>query len=181
MNVSKTDLEASLSALADGVLDVHEERKLLEKLALDTELAQTWRHYNLIKAGVSGRAQVVPDAGFASRVSAAIAEEPVVLAPKALRPKQMKQRLERVMTFAMAAGFMGVAILATQNSDQWPLNIASAKNSMSQPAATGSIETASMESRLNDYLLNHNEATYMMGTQGLFPYARVVTINTNGR
>lgn len=71
-----------ISALVDGELGPAERDALLARLEREPELAQTWRRYQLSHAALQHEAPSATD--LSARVMAALADEPVILAPKAL-------------------------------------------------------------------------------------------------
>lgn len=180
MNVPKTELEMKLSALVDDQLEAAEHDAVLAKVKCDRDLAKTWHHYNLIRASVRKQANVLPDAEFAARISKAIEAEPTVVAPRTPR-RVIQNRWDRLLTVTMAAGLMGIAVLAVNQTERLQnsnIVMAEQRGVASQPLSGN---TAHLDARLNDYLANHNEVTYMMGTPGPFTYARMVSSNTDGR
>ena len=161
-----------LSALFDGALGYPEARRLWKQMESDPELAKRWDRYNRIRHGLTRSPGVLPDAGFASRVHAAIADEPTVLAPRAMR----RRVAERVVSTALAAGLalaavvVGKSLLTPEglNGHEW---VAEARRA--PLPSTGNLAQADTD--FQNYLVLHNETSYLAGAQGLLPYARVVS------
>ena len=95
-----------LSALLDGELGYHESLSLMSRLQSDKELNARLHRYAVVKECMKSVSPLIPDAGFVDRVHAALAEEPVVLAPRVIR----KPFGEKTATYAIAASMALVAL-----------------------------------------------------------------------
>ncbi|MBM3202762.1 hypothetical protein FJZ55_02470 [Candidatus Woesearchaeota archaeon] len=161
-----------LSALFDGTLGYPESRKLWKQMESDPELIRQWDRYSRISQLLNHNPGVLPDAGFVNRVQAALANEPTVLAPRAMRHRVA----ERVVSTALAAGLalaavvVGKSLLNTEslNGHAW---VAEARRA--PLPASGNL--AQVDTDFQNYLVLHNETAYLAGAQGLLPYARVVS------
>ncbi|MEY4194020.1 MAG: hypothetical protein RLZZ226_388 [Pseudomonadota bacterium] len=166
----------NLSALLDGTLGYPQARKLWKQMETDTELKAQWDRYNRISCLLGSNPGVLPDPGFAARVSAAIAHEPTVLAPHAIR----RRVTERVLSTALAASLAMVAVVVGKSmlnpgTSGNPLQVAQARYA---PLPT-STPVAEVDADFQNYLVMHNETAYLAGAQGLLPYARVVSVQTD--
>lgn len=100
-----------LSGMLDGELSPAEQDKMAKRLAENAALRRKLGRYQRISAGV----QKLPDesidaSGIAERVSAQLADEPVVLAPQKRRPVQVPRvALGAALAATVAAIAVGVA------------------------------------------------------------------------
>lgn len=106
-----------LSALKDGELKEQDFAKLVPNLYSDHELRQRWDRYHLIGQAMRNNLPVVLQHDLASRVSAALQNEPTILSPDtpATAPKPVHDR--SFTGYAVAAsvavvGFLTVGLLA---------------------------------------------------------------------
>jgi sigma-E factor negative regulatory protein RseA len=110
-------------------------------------------------------------AGFAARVSAKLAAEPTVLAPKA-RPifEQRRWQLLSAAASIAAVAFVSVAFLS-----QEPTAPATAQ----APAAQAETAQVAPPETADDYLLAHQGYSPRNSLQGVAPYVR--TVSSDGR
>jgi len=152
-----------LSVLTDGEGEVDE--LALRRLFKDSALQARWQNYHLISDALRNHLPNAIDSGFADRVALAIAaEQPltnrggVTVAPW-YRP---------AVGFAVAASVaFGVGVVTLYQSGTPPEIGALAASEPTEP------DTA-LESRLNSYLLNHNEIASMNSVNTVLPYVRMV-------
>ena len=71
-----------LSALMDGELDDKSAAEVIQALGKDVDAVRTWRTYQLISDAM--RESRLLSADFTARFSERLAQEPTVLAPRAL-------------------------------------------------------------------------------------------------
>ena len=108
---SADDCGQRLSALLDGELDAQECRTLLERLRGDDEACRTWALLNCVGDAMrSADVAACHSAGFVSRVSAALEQEPTVLAPAALPPRSAVRRWLLPGAGAAAAAAVLIAV-----------------------------------------------------------------------
>src|SRR5215470_15373408 len=82
----RPDCTEAMSRLIDGELDASGCRELFQRLGADADARGTWLLLNIACDAVrSSETAALHSTGFVSRFSAALAEEPVVLAPGAAR------------------------------------------------------------------------------------------------
>lgn len=172
-------IREGLSAWVDGEAPREEVEHLLDVARDDDDLRAQWASYHLIsdvlrnnRAAHAPLAHSASGAGaendLAARVSAALRDEPVVLAPRR-RNWKIPGLLKQVGGLAVAASVTAVAILSLQEPalvatpDMAPGGSQIAGQSVMQPA---------VESRLNGYLVNHGN--YSPGVRGIHPYVRIV-------
>ncbi|HEC18100.1 MAG TPA: hypothetical protein ENI97_02015 [Gammaproteobacteria bacterium] len=98
-----------LSALLDGELDGQERQAALDKLLDSEHQRKAWGRYHLIGDTLKRSLPGGIDHGFSSRVMAALADEPTVLAPPVRAPWG-----QRLAGLAVAASVAAVAVLGVQ-------------------------------------------------------------------
>ncbi len=162
-------LKQKLCLLLDDELGRDESLKLLSGIETNPDLRAQWRRYNLIGVAMRSRDAMLPDSGFVDRVSAALADEPTILAP---RPAHRGHR-EKIVTLALAASLAVVAILAGKSlSDYSPMRGA---DLLARADLAGSNVQASIDPEFRDYLVAHYETAYLAGAQGMLPSVRLVS------
>lgn len=160
-----------LSALLDEELGLKDSRVLLDLVESDEALSRTLHRFSLaseiLRAGNS--LPLLPDSGFVGRVHAALAEEPVVLAPRVLRHKMR----EKAATLALAASIAALAVFVGRSvNEHSPIM---ANEILAQVELSGPTAKPSMEPELREYLTMHNETAYLSGAQGMLPSIRLVS------
>ncbi len=183
MGMTMATDEERLSALVDGELDPWDAGRLISRLHDAPELRAQWGRYHLmgdvLRKNVTGGVPV----DLAARVSAALEQEPTVLAPP--RSRRAHELGKRAIGFALAASVSAVAILAIQHPGGeelplvTPLAEAPAPVAPVVPFRVGTVVADSEESRpdprLGPYIVNHNEYSAASGMHGMIPYARLVS------
>lgn len=169
MNTEQT--HEQLSVLIDDELGYHESLSLSMKLQDDPDLRRKLHRLEVAKAVMNNgkRTAVIPDMSFADRVQKALENEPVVLSPRSMGRKTR----ERISTYAIAASLTAVALLAGESLFQYSPEKANeilAKVELASPSMQ-----ASMDPELRDYVILHNESTYLSGVQGMMPSIRLVS------
>lgn len=104
--------EERLSALMDNALSGYEND--IDRLRESDSLKQRWMRYHLIRDTLSGHLPETPDFDLAARVSAALENEPVILAPRRFQPKQL---MKQAAGLAIAATVSAIAIISIQNPE----------------------------------------------------------------
>lgn len=94
-----------LSALIDNEL---QDAKLLEQLANDAELADSWRDYHLIGDVIRGEVAPRIQIDIADQVALALEEEPAIVAPRP-QAEQDKPSSAKVVKFFRYAGQYAIA------------------------------------------------------------------------
>ncbi len=135
-------LNEQLSALLDGELPPEETALLLRRLGRETDLAGRLTRYRLCGDVLRGeRSQ--PRADFTLRVSAAIAAEPALLAPRGAARRPVAARwLRPLVGVAVAASVAVVAVLV--------LRLGAPDGAALQAANTAGIAAAPTAARLPD-------------------------------
>ncbi len=178
-------IDEQLSTLVDG--EIANQDALLEQVADDPQLKARWSRYHLIRDVVSSHVpEQQPFADIAGRVSQALEDEPAILAPvhKRKRTSKLPNFMKQVGGLAIAATVSAVAVITVQQtqeeSSSAPTEIAVAQPS-AKPSAqvryvsdTTGLDTA-VQSKLDGYLVNHNEYSASANMQGVLPYMRIVS------
>ncbi|WP_218352674.1 sigma-E factor negative regulatory protein [Alteromonas lipotrueiana] len=100
-----TQQQEKLSAFMDGELDSSE---ILSEIKQDAELQAKWHRYHVIRSGLRKEATVAPTFDITAQVAAALADEPVVIAPKQSMWKRWSGS-GKVTPFAKHTGQLAVA------------------------------------------------------------------------
>lgn len=175
--------DEKLSAFMDD--EIHPE--VLTTLKQDSEARGRWSRYHLIRDVLSGHTETIPSSDFAERVSAALRDEPTVLRPARRR---LGHTVKQVAGLAIAATVATVAVLTVQQSEISPGSV----TAPAQVAANGSVPVdgirsvnasnnppvrsfdQEVQSKLSNYLINHNEYSASSRMQGMLPYMRIVSV-----
>ncbi|BBL76056.1 sigma-E factor negative regulatory protein [Methylomagnum ishizawai] len=168
-------LKQKLSLMLDDELGRDESLKLLAGIESDPALRAQWRRYNLVGMALRSQSSLVPDSGFVDRISAALADEPTILAPQAAKSatrRDMGYR-DKVVTLALAASLAAVAVMVGKSlHDYSPMN---GPNVIAQSGIDGDNAQASVDPEFRDYLVAHYETAYLSGAQGMLPSVRLVS------
>lgn len=173
-------VKEQLSACLDGELPEAELDLLLKQLGRDPQLRQAMGSYARIGEVMRAERAVTASAGFAGKVSAAIAAEPqsesqgVVARP----PKEAAalQWLRPAVGFAIAAGVAAVAVFSVQPDAPQPAQVAQTtvqgaialpNSTLDQSSYTVPTNTASTAfipaTRLTNYVVAHSEYSSPLG------------------
>jgi sigma-E factor negative regulatory protein RseA len=185
-----------LSALVDDEISRHEIAGEIIKLKNNQENLDIWSRYHLIGDAMRNELGKLHDLDMARKISRRLESEPVVLAPANIKYHPNKKRA--LTGLAIAASLTAVAVvLAPQlinpggseapnqlaSSNQLPIkNQKSASNTI-YVAEDGTrwelLKKPKVESRLNDYLLNHQDLSPASNIKGIMPYATFVSYDEN--
>ncbi len=184
-----------LSALLDGELSGLELEAAIDRLLTDTGAHRQWHRYHQIGRLMRGeQPQTLPD-DILANISNAIAREPAIIAAPKRRPYTTFARHARQTAgLALAASVATAAVLLllpgemandpalSQPTPHAASPSASPVTVASQPVGSplhwNRTEPA-LESRLNSYVVNHNEYAASSGIQGVLPYMRIVGFAPN--
>ncbi|MET0068609.1 MAG: sigma-E factor negative regulatory protein [Candidatus Thiodiazotropha sp.] len=186
-----------LSALVDDEISGHEISGEINKLKTNQESLGVWSRYHLIGDAMRNELGRIHDTGLADSISQRLASEPVVLAPAAL--KRRRPIRKRTLTgVAVAASLTAVAVvmapqMINPGSSEAPGQLLSVNQfeDRSQPQENRTVYVAEdgtrwkllkkpkVESRLNAYLLNHQELSPSSNIKGIMPYATFVSYDEN--
>ena len=159
-----------ISAFMDGELEDHEAASQVRRLEEDPDLRSAWETYHLIGDAMRGEAEY--SSGLVVKISARLAAEPTILAP---RPRIQFRNVRRVALSA-AASIGGVALviwLALFDSPFAPQqNLAV---NQAPPGAQTQLAAAPANGAVNDYLLAHQQFSPSTAMQGVASYIRTVS------
>ena len=167
-------MKSKISALMDGELEGREAQAALEALAHEGEAREIWRGYHLISDSMHGARLL--SAGFAARVSASLAAEPTVLAPRS-RPI-LEQRRWQILSAAAsiaAVGFVAMTFFSQEPATPAPQLAGGAAGQQAETTAQVAPPDAA-----NDYLLAHQGYSPRNSLQGVAPYVRMVSSDGRG-
>jgi sigma-E factor negative regulatory protein RseA len=109
----RDDCSEALSRLIDGELDSGGCRELFARLERDADARRAWVLLNVACDAVrSSETAALHSTAFVSRVSAALDAEPVILAPGAVRRRQVFLRRVGIPAAAVAAAVVVLAVVA---------------------------------------------------------------------
>jgi negative regulator of sigma E activity len=102
---------ANISALLDGELTSQEARQVMEAIASDHGRQADFHAYSLIGDALRGQLAGATSSAFVSQVSARLADEPTVLAPRVRRSKVSVGWRGAIAASVAAVGFVSAAVL----------------------------------------------------------------------
>lgn len=173
-------IKEKLSIILDDEDSVDGSIKTWKTVASDPKVREQMRRYSIIREAMLNGEVLVPDRSFADRVSAAIAEEPTVLAPRGTVRATGKKRLpERVVSTAIAASLAVVGVLVARSlHDYSPLKGADIL-SLSEVVGPDQNGKEIVDPEFRDYLVSHYENAYLSGAQGMLPSVRLVSADAS--
>lgn len=170
--MTESNLKEKLSLLLDDELDSQESLRLFQRIGTDPTVKAQWNRYSRISAAMRSGQVLMPDDGFADRISAALADEPTILAPAALPRKQPMR--ERFVTAALAASLALVAVLVAKSFNEH--SPVTGSNLLAMAGSMGPSTTqAAVASEFQDYLVAHYGTAYLAGAQGMLPSVHLVS------
>ncbi|MBA2658611.1 MAG: sigma-E factor negative regulatory protein [Nitrosospira sp.] len=163
-------MKDEISALMDGELDAGDAAGVITQLKKTDELSDAWTVYHLISDAL-GQSEVRP-ANIARHVSARLASEPTVLAPRPLVRRKSR-------AFAVAASITAAAVIGwmnVQTTDRPPATLAANQQTPQStpkpalPAVSVASVAAPAPEQINDYLLAHRQFSPSTAMHGVAPY-----------
>ena len=171
--------EEIISALVDDEARQDELDTILSQLEDDDELKSSWQRYNLISDALHNNLTSSIDSEFHKRVSAALDDEPTILAPRKLQKSSRNMPwLKQAAGLGIAASVTAIAIFSVQNLEQesgQQATVASAPSANEYVRIAQEPEKRENNDELDAYLVNHNELSSTSGIRGTLPYARIVS------
>lgn len=168
-----------LSAWLDGELGSSESAQLVKNLARRAEPREACRAYWLI--GDCLRGDVPRNFNLSASVMAALDNEPVVLAPKAKKPRNATSQW-----MPMAAAVAGVAVAVWMGLSLWTTPVPAASATLAQIPIDEPAQLASAESSVDalpderSYLMAHQASAAGAPMAGVAQYIRSVNIEQTG-
>jgi len=176
--MTNNGMKEKLSLLLDGEDSVEDSLNTWKVVDNNPEVREQLRRYNIIREAMLDSRAILPDRSFSDRISAAIAEEPTVLAPK--RFADRIKMPERMVSRAIAASLAAVALLVGRSlHDYSPMKGADilTLSGVMGPGSDSSKENVDTEFR--DYLVSHYETANLSGVQVMLPSVRLVSSDAN--
>ncbi|MEW8507046.1 MAG: sigma-E factor negative regulatory protein [Candidatus Thiodiazotropha sp.] len=186
-----------LSALVDDEISEHEISGEINKLKNSPERLDVWSRYHLIGDAMRNELGKIHDTGIARSISQQLENEPVVLAPAALK-RRIPIRKRTLTGVAVAASLTAVAVvmapqMINPGSSEAPNQLVSSapleqgerlqESRIVYVAEDGTrwklLKKPKVESRLNAYLLNHQDLSSSSNIKGIMPYATFVSYDEN--
>ena len=180
--MSDKNLE-DLSALIDGYLSQQAAYRLIDLSITDPTLRAAWTRYHLIGDALRYNLPKKTRLDLAKQVSSALESEPILLVP---RQRSWRGAIP-IAGLAIAASVAMVAVLGLYKADRGAIGpepqqvaqqtIIRATNTLPVSTVRWDNQPSSPPSRLNSYLLNHNQYNSGLGLsmQGVSPYVRIVS------
>jgi sigma-E factor negative regulatory protein RseA len=175
-----------LSALMDAEMSHPDISGELQKLARNSSSHETWQRYHLIGDAMRQELGPVVDVGLSAAISKRLESEPVVFAPAATRRNGGKW-FRPAAGVAIAASVAALAItvaprlIDTDMASQSINPVAQVQSTTERRyvADDGTrwelLYKPQVESRLNSYLVNHQEYAPTTNMKGIMPYATFVS------
>lgn len=170
-----------LSALMDGELGDHLAGSALDQAGQDPELRSAWERYHLIGQAMRGEAVNPAAREVAQSVGETLLTEPIPIRRRASRYR-FHSRLAPFGGAALAAAAAFLAVFAVPNLFQGP--DAEPAKIVGRPVASGTAAVATerrwnldrpdLATKLDLFLVNHQEAAPATGVKGMLPYATLV-------
>ena len=186
-------MKERVSAFIDGETDHQESLEVMRILAKDNELRKQWHRYHVYGHVLRDELTTTVSADFTRRVTDALAQEPVQLAPSAMRKKRLYGG--PAVSMAVAASLVAVAVLVfspgvNEDAERGVTPVASSKNTVPEnlaalPAANYSEQelivanskNENVRERINRLLMEHNQYNPASDMTGIMPYSRFVGYN----
>lgn len=160
-------LKEKLSAFMDGEVD---DLRVIDSLREHDEARSSWKSYHLIR-DVLNQHYVAGAYELSARVSAALENEPTILAPR--RRIKSRKVLRHASGAAIAATIAAVAILVVRQSPEVPQDI---PHFAVGPITTQPVRlTTAAENKLSSYIVSHNEYSASARFKGMLPYTRIIS------
>ena len=177
-------IREQISALMDDELSTAEQGLALQRLCKDQDLCGVWERYHLVRDALQSELPNMVDVDLATRIMAGVEQEPPLHPGRELRGT-VRTVLKPVAGLAIAASVAVVSVVGlqayrqSQSMDQGlPPALANAHVQGGQVRLASENRWASqgpeVESRLNGYLVNHNEYSSSPDFQGMMNYVRIV-------
>ncbi|NKN33315.1 sigma-E factor negative regulatory protein [Marichromatium bheemlicum] len=182
-----TELRQRLSELQDGELDTASTGRLLDALAHDDELRDTWARYQMIGHAIRGERIDPPHAEVADAVRERVMADALVFHQR--HRFQPRRALAPVAGMALAATAAFVAVFAVpplffQGGDHLEGGFpTTAQHQPVSPPPTmvttvgdgrWGIDRPDLANKLDLFLVTHQDTASVSGAKGMLPYATFV-------
>jgi len=162
------------SAFMDGEVEDSEVTDQVRRMKEDPGLRAAWDTYHLIGDTLRGE-KVGFSQDFNVKLSAKLAGEPTILAPRSRTPMQTRARRFALPVAASLGGVALVAWLAVFNNPFAPQNENLAVKAPASLAAPTQLAANPASGEVSDYLLAHQQFSPSTTMQGVASYVRTVS------
>jgi len=175
-----------MSAAIDGECSPAEAKAVVERLLRDRDARALWSRYHTQRVALHGERVDRLEHGFAGRVSAAIAQEPPIAAPRRrLRASRWRRRVGAVAGAACVAVVTSVVVLLqsggpgapTVGQGEAPAEVDSGASVLHLAGETEAAVTDGQRRRIGQYLARHAEAAGVSAMPGIMPITRLSGFN----
>jgi sigma-E factor negative regulatory protein RseA len=178
-------MEDKISALMDGELDAADATNMVAQFGKTDQFRDEWAIYHMISdvMGQSGQTTGPIPADISRRVSARLASEPTVLAPRlgsVPRHRIKAYAIAASITAAAAVGWMNMQVteqpaqFVADNSPAAPAQSQAQVATTALPPIPVTSVSASAPIHIDDYLLAHRAFSPGTAMPGAVPYVRTV-------
>lgn len=177
------DQRQRLSELQDGELDPSSTSRLLDALALDSSLRETWERYHLIGHAIRGEHFDPTHRAVADKVRDTLAIEPIRMTPRrSERRSRTKYRSLAGIALAASVAFLAIFVAPTLLQDAanrpsvaaQPTPLASREPLPDKVAGRWQLDRPDLASKLDLFLVTHQETAPATGAKGMLHYATFV-------
>lgn len=179
-------IRETLSALIDGELSSNEISKTVGKLTESADLCGYWDRYHVIGDVIRGEAICSEYRQIADAVRDRLRDEPAILAPPRRSGHRLRpQWIKPAAGSALAASVAAIALLAAPqfiNDDPSQSPVLTNANTppperlyAAQSGTRWNLGKPDVESKLNAYLVNHQEYAPSRSVKGMMPYVTFVS------
>lgn len=165
-------MKTRLSGLIDGELEARDAQAVLEAVRNDAELHERWRHYQLIGDALRGGGALHQD--ITARVMSAIAEEPVVLAPRRAWHHEWPRTVLALAASVAGVAFVSWVALGSRNDEIRPAAEIAAASAPAQVAAQAPAPQAAGD--MQEYLVAHQAQAGSLRFRGGTENIRTVAV-----
>ena len=163
-----------ISAFVDGEIEESEVTGQVRRMKEDPRLRAVWGTYHLIGDTLRGE-KIGLSQDFNAKLSAKLAEEPTILAPRTRTPLHTSARRFALPVAASLGGVALVAWLAVFNNPFAPQKESLALAPPPALAAQTQLAANPASGEVNDYLLAHQQFSSSTTMQGVASYVRTVS------
>ena len=178
----------SLSALVDGELSAVKISKVVKQLAESDDLRGQWDRYHVIGDCIRGEEIRSEYRAIADRVQNRLRDEPAILSPPRAASPSQPQWVKPAASAALAASVAAIAMLAAPQfiNESEPPNPSLAESPATdtqklyaaQSGTRWNLSKPDVESKLNAYLVNHQEHLPSGSVKSMLPYVTFVSYDT---
>lgn len=163
-----------ISAFVDGEVGESEVTGQIRRMKEDPRLRTAWETYHLVGDTLRGE-KIGLSRDFGAKLSARLAAEPTILAPRIRTPLQTSARRFALPVAASLGGVALVAWLAVFNNPFAPQKENLALKPLVPLTAQTQLAANPPGGEVNDYLLAHQQFSPSTTMQGVASYVRTVS------